>query len=94
MLCYECSISGERRDAIGTCHYCSIGVCEEHSELVAVAITTEEPLLKEIVLPKRARHLFCQVCRPALEQVHAEESEQLETVSSRESVAIDLATVS
>jgi hypothetical protein len=82
MLCYECSILGERRDAIGTCHYCSIGVCGEHSQLVAVPITTEAPIVKEIVLPRRARHLFCQVCR----QLNAGEQEK--------SAAIELATVS
>ena len=94
MVCYECSILGEHRDAIGICHYCSIGVCTEHSELVAVPITSESPITKEIVLPRRARHLFCQVCRPALEQIHADEEETVETASSRGPAAIRLATVS
>jgi len=94
MLCYECSIFGERRDAIGLCHYCSVAVCMEHAELVAVPITREAPITKEVILPRRARYLFCRICFPAIEQGHAHEQEKVETVSSREAETIDLATVS
>jgi hypothetical protein len=93
MLCYECSITGCPRDAIGVCSHCSVALCAEHAQLVAEEITTRIPLVKSIVLPRRARLLFCQVCKAALEQCAVGQDEG-QTVSNTEAEETDLATVS
>lgn len=94
MVCYECFMRGQRRDAIGLCHHCSVAVCAEHAEVVAVPITEKVLLVKEIVLPQQARRLFCKICRAAIEQDHVVAQDEGQTVSSREAEPIDVATVS
>jgi len=93
MVCYECFIRGLRRDAVGLCHHCSVAVCAEHAEVVAVPITEKVLLVKEIVLPLQARRLFCKICRAAIEQDHVVAQDEAQTVSSREAEPIDVATV-
>src|SRR5450759_193771 len=57
MHCYECLQVGVTRDAIGLCHHCSAALCTEHAFVVADPVTTIYPLMKTVVLPKRARLL-------------------------------------
>jgi len=94
MLCYECSITGRPRDAIGVCSHCSVALCAEHAHLVAEEITMRIPLVKSVVLPRRARLLFCQVCKAALEQECAVEQDEGQTLSSREAEETEPAAVS
>jgi hypothetical protein len=72
MVCYECSLAGKQRDAVGLCHHCSAALCTEHAQMVADEITTQVPVVKTIVLPRKARLLLCQICRAAIEQPHLE----------------------
>jgi hypothetical protein len=61
MVCYECFMRGQRRDAIGLCHHCSVAVCAEHAEVVAVPIT-EKVLLAWISMTRihlRSDGLLC-----------------------------------
>jgi hypothetical protein len=48
MLCYECSITGCPRDAIGVCSHCSVALCAEHAQLVAEEITIRIPVVKSV----------------------------------------------
>ncbi len=68
MLCYECSQAGDRHEAVGLCHHCSVALCERHAQVVADPVTTTYPLLKIVVLPKQARRLYCGTCLAALQQ--------------------------
>ena len=73
MHCYECLQAGVTRDAIGLCHHCSAALCTEHAFVVADPVTTIYPLMKTVVLPKRARLLKCGTCKAALEQARSDE---------------------
>lgn len=72
MKCYECARAGERQDAIGICHHCSVGVCNEHASVVADPITMNLVINREVVLPLKARLLLCGVCLTALGQERTE----------------------
>ncbi len=71
MLCYECSQAGRNREAVGLCHHCSAALCADHASMVADPVTTTYPLLKTVVLPKKARLFLCDTCLQALRQTHA-----------------------
>ena len=73
MHCYECLQAGVTRDAIGLCHHCSAALCTEHAFVIADPVTTIYPLMKTVVLPKRARLLLCGTCKAALEQTRSDE---------------------
>lgn len=68
MLCYECSKAGRNREAAGLCHHCSAALCADHASIVADPVTTTYPLLKTVVLPKKARLFLCGTCLGALQQ--------------------------
>jgi hypothetical protein len=68
MLCYECSETGTRSEAVGLCHHCSVALCQQHGSMVADPMTTVYPLVREVVLPKKARMLLCPTCLTALQQ--------------------------
>ena len=72
MICYECSLAGNRSDAVALCHFCSAGLCVEHANLVAEEIQAHEVVVKTVALPRKARRMFCSVCREAMEQPNAE----------------------
>lgn len=76
MLCYDCSLAGNRREAVGLCHFCSAGLCPEHTNVVSEEIRTQVPVVKTLVLPRKARRLLCSVCRAAVEQLHGAENLQ------------------
>ena len=69
MLCYECSKSGNHREAVGLCHNCSAGLCADHVCITDLQITTTYPVCKTVVLPQRARQFLCATCLAALQQV-------------------------
>ena len=66
MHCYECLQSGETRDAVGICHYCSAALCAEHICVVDDPVTGGVPLVRTVVLPKNARRLLCGTRKAAL----------------------------
>jgi hypothetical protein len=68
MLCYECSDAGTREEAIGLCHHCSVALCPHHACIIAEPVTADYPLLRTVVLPKKARRLLCNTCLAALQQ--------------------------
>ncbi len=70
MLCYECSQSGARSDAVGVCHHCSAGLCPSHVHLVSDPVTAHFPVAKTVVLPQHARLILCEICYAALHQKH------------------------
>jgi hypothetical protein len=70
MKCFDCSNNGRVADAVGVCHHCSAGVCSQDGTLVADPVTMQALILKEIVLPKKARVLLCHTCLAALTQSH------------------------
>ena len=69
MVCYECSLTGNRRDAVGLCHFCSAGLCTEHANVVPEEIRTQVAIVKTVVMPRKARRLLCSTCRAAVEQL-------------------------
>ena len=69
MLCYECSLAGNRRDAVGSCHFCSAGLCAEHADVISEELGKSVPIVKTVPLPRKARRLLCTTCRAALEQL-------------------------
>jgi hypothetical protein len=75
MRCYDCSIQGDRNEAIGVCHHCSVGLCVEHGALVSDPILVHEPIAKVVALPKKARELLCRTCLDALRQRQALEEQ-------------------
>ena len=75
MKCFECSLEGERSDAVGVCHHCSVGLCTEHAVLTADPILAHQPIAQVVELPKKARALLCRTCLDALRQHHAIEEE-------------------
>lgn len=76
MKCFDCSIQGRVADTIGVCHHCSAGVCEGHGSFVSDPVTMQAPLVRTIILPKKARVLLCRNCREALGQPHNLEAEE------------------
>lgn len=68
MFCYECSQSGTRVEAIGLCHHCSVGLCQEHGFIIADPITATALVNRTVVLKKKARLLLCGTCLAALQQ--------------------------
>jgi hypothetical protein len=74
MLCYECAIQGVRREAVGMCHHCSAGLCEEHAHVEASPIKavrqnpTFGAVARQFELALPARRLLCSVCQTALHQ--------------------------
>jgi len=68
MHCYECCKNGTKRDAVGICHHCSAALCEDHTTVTEDPITAVYPVVKTVVLPKRARLFLCQTCKEAIEQ--------------------------
>lgn len=76
MKCYECARAGERagerQDAIGVCHHCSVGVCDRHACVVDDPVTMNLVINRAVVLPLKARLLLCKVCLAALEQERTE----------------------
>jgi len=73
--CYECLRVGETRDAVGLCHHCSAALCAEHICAVADPVTAIYPLVRTLVLPKKARLLLCGTCKAALEQPRSSQAE-------------------
>lgn len=74
MHCYECLQAGETRDAVGLCHHCSAALCAEHIFVVDDPVTAGVPLVRTVVLPKKARLLLCCTCKAALEQPRTSEA--------------------
>ena len=72
MCCYECSQAGNRQEAFGICHHCSVGVCQSHSSVVTDPVTMTMLINRTVVLPKKARLLLCNICLAALEQDRTE----------------------
>jgi hypothetical protein len=70
MLCFDCSRSGESREAVGLCHHCSAALCAEHARTVDDPVSATYAVCQTVVLPKHARLILCDVCRAALEQSH------------------------
>jgi hypothetical protein len=72
MCCYECSQVGNRQEAVGICHHCSVGVCQRHGSIVTDPVTMTLLINRTIVLPVKARLLLCNICLTALEQDRTE----------------------
>ena len=72
MCCYECLQAGDRQEAVGICHHCSVGVCQRHSSVVTDPVTMTMLINRTVVLPKKARLLLCNICLAALEQDRTE----------------------
>lgn len=74
MSCYECAVQGVQREAIGTCHHCSVALCQEHAHMEPEPVVatyddrTHPSMQGTLELPLKARMLLCQVCRTALAQ--------------------------
>jgi len=77
MECYECLQVGIRREASGLCHHCSAALCAEHVCVVDDPVTGCVPLVRTIVLPKKARLLLCSTCKAALQQPRSTYSEYI-----------------
>jgi len=69
MLCYECSLKGNKRDAVGLCHFCSAALCPEHANVAPQVITRQLPLIRRVAMPRKARRLLCETCSAALAQL-------------------------
>ena len=72
MCCFECSQAGNRQEAVGICHHCSVGVCPQHSSIVTDPVTMTQLINRTVVLPVSARLLLCHVCLAAMEQNRAD----------------------
>lgn len=77
MQCYECSRANITRDAVGLCHHCGAAVCAQHICAVDDPVTAGVPLVRTIVLSKKARLLLCNTCKGALEQARSSHSEYI-----------------
>jgi hypothetical protein len=86
MRCYDCHMAGRKADAIGVCHHCSVGLCMDHGTVVIDPILMQEPVMKTVALPKKARELLCQTCLEALRQRQALVEEHPEPVRNHEKV--------
>lgn len=65
---YECFETGVDKDAVGLCHHCSAALCADHAFVVSDPVTAVYPVVKTVVLPKRARLVLCSTCKEAIEQ--------------------------
>jgi hypothetical protein len=72
MICYESTMKGTRREAVALCNNCNAALCADHAEVVSSSVTVQYPVAKIIVLPLRARHIYCSLCNAALQQRHSE----------------------
>jgi len=86
MKCYDCHTAGQETEAIGVCHHCSAGLCEDHGTVVVDPILVQEPVMKTVALPKKARELLCRTCLGALRQRHALVEEPLEPLAESQEV--------
>ncbi len=74
MFCYECAVQGVQREAIGTCHNCSLALCQDHAHVEPAPVVatyankTYSSVRGTVELPLKARKLLCQVCQVALAQ--------------------------
>jgi hypothetical protein len=68
MECFPCLQAGVARPAAALCHHRSAGICREHIFEVEDPILIEHVLVPTLVLPKKARVLYCRTCRDALQQ--------------------------
>jgi hypothetical protein len=68
MCCYECSQAGDRQEAVGLCHHCSVGLCPHHALMITDPVTMTALINRTVVLPKKARLLLCTTCLAALQQ--------------------------
>jgi hypothetical protein len=68
MVCYECELSGIRRDAVALCHHCSAALCSQHAAALSDPITERYPILRVVALPLQARLFLCMTCKQALEK--------------------------
>ena len=75
MLCYECLQNNVTREAVGLCHHCSAALCAEHICAVDDPVTAILPLMRTVVLPKKARLLLCRTCKAALQQPRSSQAE-------------------
>jgi hypothetical protein len=66
--CYECLQAGKTREAVGLCHHCAAALCTDHIRVIDDPVTGCVPLVRTVVLPKKARLLLCGTCKAALEQ--------------------------
>ena len=72
MLCYECPQPGTRQEAIGLCHHCSVGLCQQHASMITDPVTMTAIINRTVVLPKKARLLLCSTCLAAVQQERIE----------------------
>ena len=77
MHCYECLKAGETRDAVGLCHHCAAALCAEHICVLEHPVTGGVPLVRTVILPKKARLLLCSICNAALEQPRSGHAEYI-----------------
>jgi hypothetical protein len=68
MNCFVCAQSGVEQVAVGLCHCCSAGLCNEHTLERSRPVIAIAPLNREVALPLKTRELLCGVCKQALEQ--------------------------
>jgi hypothetical protein len=68
MNCYVCAQTQVERAAVGLCHNCSAALCGDHAIETSQDVVTYALLNREVILPKKARELFCGVCEAALHQ--------------------------
>lgn len=68
MKCYECRLEGCEREAVVLCHHCAAGLCEGHLLCVDDPVIVNEPLVKAVSLPLRARRFYCGSCGAAVQQ--------------------------
>ena len=68
MYCYECSQADTQQKAIGICHHCSVGLCQQHALMITDPVTMTALINRTVVLPKKARLLLCATCLTALQQ--------------------------
>ncbi len=71
MICYECTMKGTRREAVALCSHCNAALCADHAEVITTPVTVSYPVAATIVLPLRARHIYCSLCHSCPKQVLA-----------------------
>jgi len=73
MLCYECSLQGVERQAVGICHNCSVGLCAGHAKKSATLVARHTNMsfavgVANLELPERAERLLCPACDGQLQR--------------------------
>ena len=91
MICYECSRTGKREEAVALCHHCSAALCTDHTEVIFENVLGRAPMLKEVVLPEKGRRLLCQTCKSALEQPPLESHTSSERGADESSITVSSA---